>query len=225
MQKELVYEQSFDLNDEQWQHESQNWVMEGKGVSDCGHGFLRLKSTMFTVPRNADGHFNLWLKEDFPADVSIEWEFRYTEPGPRGLAIIIWAAKGRSGEDIFDPALPERRGEVMSDFHSGALNCYHTSYIARGRKTANLRKNYGFHQIDSGPDLSALGKADEWHLINVEQFGGRIKLFINHQIIYDFLDDGQVGGPPIETGGKLAFRQQNNLHEGHYKNLKVYALS
>ena len=32
----------------------------------------------------------------------------------------------------------------MSDMHSGAIDCYHTSYIARGRKEANLRKNYDF---------------------------------------------------------------------------------
>ena len=94
MQKELIYEQSFHLNDEQWQDESQNWIMEGKGISDCTDGFLRLKSTIFTVPRDQDGHFNFWLKEDFPADISMEWGFRYTEPGPQGLAIIIWGAWG-----------------------------------------------------------------------------------------------------------------------------------
>ena len=177
-----------------------------------------------SVPRDADGHFNVWLKRDFPADVAFEWEFRYAEPGDQGLAIIIWGATGRNGQDIFDPDMPPRRGEQMSDFHSGAMNCYHTSYIARGRKTANLRKNYGFHLLTNGHDISTVSRPDEWHAVRVEQHHGEIRLVFDGRESYRYLDDGAVGGPPIERGGKFAFRQQNNLYRGDYRNLKVYAL-
>src|SRR5690554_1953542 len=119
--QELIYENSFNKSMEEWKEEMKNdWVLEGKGIIESGDGYLSMRSEIFTVPRDRDGHFNLWLKKDFPANVAYEWEFQYSEPGDQGLAIIIWGAKGKNGEDIFDPALPPRRGEVMSDFHSGA---------------------------------------------------------------------------------------------------------
>ncbi len=221
----LIYENSFSKSQEEWNKEMrEDWVLEGKGITECGNGYLSLRSELFTVPRNRHGHFNLWLKKDFPANVAYEWEFRYTEPGEQGLAIIIWAAKGRNGEDIFDPNMPERRGEVMSDFHSGALNCYHTSYIARGRKEANLRKNYGFHLLTNGHDLSTVSKPNEWHVIRLEQCHNTIRLLFDGKEVYRYVDDESTGGPPILTGGKFAFRQQNNLHQGHYRNLRVYKL-
>jgi hypothetical protein len=220
----LIYENSFNMNQEDWNREMQkNWVLEGKGIMESGKGHLSMRSEIFTVPRDRDGHFNLWLKKDFPANVAFEWEFRYAEPG-EGLAIIIWAAKGRNGEDIFDPSLPVRRGEVMSDFHTGAVNCYHTSYIARSRKTANLRKNYGFHLLTEGHDLSTVSQPDEWHVIRLEQCGGKIRLLFDGRETYRYTDDGSVGGSPILTGGKFGFRQQNNLYRGDYRNLRVYHL-
>lgn len=221
----LIYENLFDKSDERWLEELREaWVMEGKGVARGNGRHLSLSSELFTVPRGEDGHFNFWLKRDFPANVAFEWEFRYPQPGSEGLAIIIWAARGRNGEDIFDPALPARRGEVMSDLHSGAINCYHTSYIARGRKTANLRKNHGFHLLASGRDLSCVCKPDEWHVIRLEQFNGEITLLFDGKESYRFLDDGSAGGPPHTTGGKFGFRQQNNLYRGDYRNLRVFSL-
>ncbi len=221
----LIYENSFGKNKDELLKEIQNdWVMEGKGVIECGDGYLSLFSQIFTVPRNKDGHFNFWLKRDFPVNIAFEWEFRYSEPGDQGLAIIIWAAKGRNGEDIFDPSLPARRGEIMTDFTMGALNCYHTSYIARGRKTANLRKNYGFHVLTDGFDLSTVSKPGEWHTIRLEQYEGVIRLLFDGKESYKFIDNGTIGGPAILTGGKFAFRQQNNLYRGDYRNFRVYRL-
>ncbi|MFC1454376.1 DUF1961 family protein [Verrucomicrobiota bacterium] len=221
----LIYENPFNKSQDEWTAEmSKDWSMEGKGITECGNGYLSLRSEIFTVPRNKDGHLNFWLKRDFPANVAFELEFRYPEPGNEGLAILMWAARGRNGEDIFDPALPPRRGEVMSDMHSGAINCYHTSFIARGRKTANLRKNYGFHLLTDGHDLSTVSKPDEWHVIRLEQYHDTIALLFDGKESYRHHDDGSVGGPPISTGGKFGFRQQNNLCRGEYRNFKVYSL-
>ena len=92
----LIYENKFDKSQADWNKEMQeHWVLEGKGIPECGNGYLSLRSEIFTVPRDRDGHFNLWLKKDFPPNVAFEWEFRYSEPGEQGLAIIIWAAEGR----------------------------------------------------------------------------------------------------------------------------------
>lgn len=221
----LIYDNSFDKSQEEWIDEMRaDWVMEGKGIAECGDGHLTLRSEIFTEPRGKDGHFNFWLRREFPANVAFEWEFRYSEPGYEGLAIAMWCAKGRNGEDIFDPDLPHRRGEEMSDMHSGAINCYHTSYIARGRKKANLRKNYGFHLVAQGHDLSTVSMPDEWHVVRLEQCDATIRLLFDGKESYQYCDNGTVGGPPIETGGKFGFRQQNNLHRGEYRNFRVYSL-
>jgi hypothetical protein len=222
----LIYENSFSCQQqEEWEVEmSEDWVMEGKGIAECGNGYLSLRSEIFTVPRDSDGHFNFWLNRDFPANVAFEWEFRYAEPGDQGLAIIIWAAKGRNGEDIFDPSLPQRKGEIMTDFTTGALNCYHTSYIARGRQTANLRKNYGMNLLTESHDLSSVSQPGEWNVIRVEQNRGTIRLLFNGKESFRYFDDGTVGGPMIDTGGKMGFRQQNNLYRGDYRNFRVYSL-
>ncbi|MDP6777580.1 MAG: DUF1961 family protein [Candidatus Latescibacteria bacterium] len=221
----LIYENAFDKSQDEWAAEmAEDWSMEGKGIAECGNGHLSLRSEIFTVPRDKDGHFNFWLKREFPANVAFEWEFCYPEPGEEGLAIIMWAARGRKGTDIFDPSLPPRKGEVMSDMHSGAIDCYHTSYIARGRKEANLRKNYGFHLVASGPDLSTVSQPDEWHTIRLTQMNATITLLFDGRECYRYHDDGTEGGPPIETGGAFGFRQQNNLYRGDYRNFRVYGL-
>lgn len=222
----LIYENAFDKNTEEWQTEMRkDWVMEGKGIAECKDGCLVLYSELFTVDRADDGHFNFWLKRDFPANVAFEWMFRYPELGDQGLAIVMWAAKGRDGaKDIFDPSLPLRRGDVMSDMHSGAINCYHTSYIARSRQQANLRKNYGFHLVAQGPDFSVICQPDEWHVVRVEQFNDTISLLFDGNAVYRYVDDGTIGGPSIRTGGKFGFRQQNNLYKGEYRDFKVYSL-
>ena len=225
MKETLLYENAFDKTSGAWEAEiAKDWSMEGKGLAECGDGHLSLRSKIYTEPRDQDGHFNFWLRRDFPADVAFEFEFRYAKPGREGLAIVMWGAKGRNGEDLFDPSLPERRGEVMSDMHSGAINCYHTSYIARGREVANLRKNHGFHLIASGPDLSTVSEPDQWHTIRVQQLAATISLLFDDKVIYEFTDDGSTGGPAITTGGKFGFRQQNNLYRGDYRNFRVFGL-
>jgi len=225
MKQALIYENPFNKSQEDWIGEMrEDWLMEGKGIAECDGECLSLRSEIFTVPRDKDGHFNLWLRRDFPANVAFEFEFRYTEPGEEGLAIIMWAAKGRGGESIFDPSLPARRGEEMSDMHSGAIDCYHTSYIARGRKTANLRKNYGFHIMGDGHDISTVSAPEEWHTVRLEHSNNTITLLFDGKESYRILDDGSVGGPPHDTGGSFGFRQQNNLHRGDYRNFKVFSL-
>jgi hypothetical protein len=223
--KTLIYENAFSKSQEAWKLEMEReWLLEGRGITEC-NGCLSLRSEHFTVPRDHDGHFNLWLRREFPKNVAFEWDFRYSEPGDQGLAIVMWAARGRSGCDIFDPSLPERKGERMEDMHSGAINCYHTSYIARGRGTANLRKNYGFHMMCNGDDISQSCAPEEWHRVSLSHFNDVVTLSFDGKTSYSHLDDGSVGGPPIRTGGAFGFRQQNNLHRGDYRNFQVYALS
>jgi len=223
--EKIIYENSFSGSQVEWLAEMQrDWLLEGKGEVECGSGYLSMRSKIFTVSRHADGHFNLWLRREFPKNIACEWDFRYAQAGEAGLAIFMWAARGRNGKDIFDASLPERKGEEMADMHSGAINCYHTSYIARERKTANLRKNHGFHLLCSGEDLSQSCPPEMWHRIRIEQFNDQVTLSYNGRIAYQYHDQGVIGGPPIRNGGAIGLRQQNNLFRGDYRNLIVYSL-
>jgi hypothetical protein len=134
------------------------------------------------------------------------------------LAIVFFCARGRTGEDIFDPRLAPRDG-TFAHYHSGDLNCYHISYFAGARGTANLRKNHGFHLIQEKPDLVAV-----WRHLQLVRVGPRIRLSVDGQPCIDWVDDGTIGGPSL-GGGKLGFRQMNHLLWGEYANLRVYGLA
>jgi hypothetical protein len=62
--------------------------------------------------------------------------------------------KAQKGQDIFDASLPLRDG-TFTQYTKGKINTYHISYYANGkddpgRLTANLRKNKGFHLVQTG---------------------------------------------------------------------------
>jgi hypothetical protein len=184
-----------------------------------------LRSRWFSVERSKveTDHFTFWLNREFPADVAIEWEFRFPpkEQNADGLAILFWGGKGLNGEDVLDPKLARRNG-IFERYYDGDINCFHTSYLAIGRQTANLRKNKGFHLPASGWDLSSKFPALAWHKVRVTQNGPLVELRLNGEVSYAWNDDGKKFGPRM-GGGKLAFRQQNNLLFGEYRNLKVFA--
>src|ERR1035437_1719833 len=121
----------------------EEWFMEGGGAATWEDDCLRLRSRWFSVERSRveTDHFTIWLNREFPSDVAIEWEFRYPpkEQNADGLAILFWGGKGLKGEDVLDPKLAKRNG-IFERYYDGDINCFHTSYLAIGRHTANLRK-------------------------------------------------------------------------------------
>ena len=224
---ELLYENTFSAAPEQRRAEAdKDWVMEGGGTAEWADGRLVLRPKRYTASRSRveTDHFVYWLKRDFPAGVAVEWDFRYPAPDgvPNGLAILFICARGVGGEDLFDPKLAKRKG-VFRRYHSGDINSYHLSYFAGRRGTVNVRKNRGFRQVASGPDLVAKGGADKWHHLRLVRFKGLLQLTVDEQPCIRWTDDGTVGGPP-HGGGKIGLRQQNNLRRGEYANLRVYGL-
>jgi len=202
----------------------EEWFMEGGGAATWETDCLKLRSRWFSAERSKveTDHFAFWLNREFPADHVIEWEFRFPpkEQNDDGLAIIFFAAKGLKGEDALDPKLMRRNG-IFERYYDGDINCFHTSYLAIGRGTANLRKNKGFHLPASGWDLSSKFPPLEWHKVRVTKCAALIELRFNGEVSFAWQDDGKQYGPRI-AGGKLAFRQQNNLLWGEYRNLKVW---
>ena len=224
---ELLYENTFTMPTEQQKIQNQkDWVMEGGGVADWADGNLRLKPKNYTPKRSKveTDHFVYWLKKDFPADLAIEWDFRFPPPdaSPSGLAIIFFSARGAGGQDLFDPSLAKRDG-IFERYHSGDINCYHLSYLAIGRGSANIRKNPGFHLVASAPDLVTKGGPDKWHHLRLTRFGSDIELTVDGARCLTWTDDGKTFGHLLD-GGKIGLRQQNDLFWGDYTNLRVYAL-
>jgi hypothetical protein len=203
-----------------------DWIMEGGGIATWGDGYLRLASKHYTPTRSKieTDHFVYWLRRDFPADLAVEWEFLFPswEISPNGLAIIFLSAQGIHGEDLFNPGLARREG-IFERYHSGDIRCYHLSYFAGRRGTANLRKNAGFHLAVSGVDLVSHGGPERWHQLRLTHFGPELALTVDGQPCLLWTDDGVTYGP-ILGGGKIGLRQQNDLRYGEYRNLRVYAL-
>ncbi|HEX7009991.1 MAG TPA: DUF1961 family protein, partial [Phycisphaeraceae bacterium] len=196
------------------------WRMEGPGQVTFEQGAMILRSTR---PDGPNGNFVYWCDRDFPDHIRVEWEVQPVED--QGLCIIFFSAKGRHGEDIFDPSLAPRNG-VFSQYHSGDINCYHISYYANapdapGRITINMRKNHGLYLVTNGP-AGIIPGSRAWHTVTLVKDGPRIQMGIDGKRVIDFFDDGQTYGP-ILGGGKIGLRQMQWTRM-KYRNFRVYAL-
>ena len=218
--KKLIYE-----NPLACEADMKDFVLEGQAAMSFPQGRLRLENKL-DASEQQKANYVLWCKEEFPSDICIEWDFwPIKQPG---LCIMFFAAKGRNGEDLFDPSLQKRTGEYPL-YHHGDINAFHISYFRRKEAdekafhTCNLRKSYGFYMAAQGgdpiPDVhDAVGP---YHL-TVEKKGDTVRFIINDLEVLKYVDDGETYGPRLE-GGKIGFRQLAPFI-GEYKDLKVYAL-
>ncbi len=86
----------------------EGFVLEGQADISFPDGAMKLKSVV-NPDEGQKANFVLWCPVSFPSDVSIEWEFRpIKEPG---LAILFFAAKGKSGVSVLDGSLMKGTGE------------------------------------------------------------------------------------------------------------------
>lgn len=196
--------------------EGVDWVLEGKASARVENGRLFLK--------NDAGHLVFWNTREFPADLLIECSVSPVDSN-KGLNIVFFAARGRAGESIFDPGQPMRDGEFKT-YHSGAINCYHTSYWAidpqgEARGTSHIRKNHGFHLVAMGRDFIA-GQGAGPHRIRILKLGNRITVEANGKIEVRWEDDGKTFGPVLKEG-HIALRQMSHTGECSYTHFKVWA--
>jgi hypothetical protein len=191
--------------------------LEGEGALSFPLGRLRLESVR--PPEDGqDANIVLWCPEDFPADVTIEWDFwPIREPG---LCILFFHAAGRQGEDLFD--LAPRTGPY-EQYHHGDLDTYHVSYFRRRwpaeRKlhTCNLRKSHGFHLVAQGPDpLPAVIDAQGPYALRLTVKNGEIIFSVDDLVTFSWYDENPL------PGGKLGFRQMAPMI-GDYANLRISA--
>ncbi|HET6738635.1 MAG TPA: DUF1961 family protein, partial [Kribbella sp.] len=157
-----------------------------------------------------------WCPEDFPPDITVEWDFwPIREPG---LCILFFHARGRGGEDLFD--LQPRTGPY-EQYHHGDLDTYHVSYFRRrwpaerAFHTCNLRKSYGFHLVAQGADpIPDVADADGPYHLRLTVRGGAISFAVNDLPAFSWRDDRPL------PGGKLGLRQMAPMI-GEYANLRV----
>ncbi|MEM1115214.1 MAG: DUF1961 family protein [Bacteroidota bacterium] len=209
------------------------WVAEGGVHVSFPTGRLRLENSD-PVSDGREAHFVLWCPETFPADVAVSWSFLpVREPG---LAMVFLGARGRGGEDLFDPALAPRDG-VYPEYHSGDLDALHASYFRRRRdterqfQTVNLRKSHGFHLVAQGADpIPGVRDVvpDRTYRVQVVKAGPTLAFSIDGMELYRWTDDGTdlegaPTGPPHTHPGKLGFRQMAPLM-AEYADLAVHAV-
>ena len=202
-----------------------DFIMEGSALVTFPNGRMRMENALSAM-EGQRANYVFWCPEEFPADIRIEWDFRpVREPG---LCMLFFAAKGRRGEDLFDPGLMKRTGEYPQ-YHHGDINAFHVSWFRRKEPderrfhTCNLRKSYGFYLTAQGGDpIPDVEDAMGPYLIAVEKKGAEITFFINGLEIFRFVDDGKTWGPPL-GGGKIGFRQLAPMI-GEYSDLRVFAI-
>jgi len=210
----ILYENTFSS-----QQDVADWIMEGPGETEFKENWMHMYSPQ------EKGHHVFWCPNDFPASFIAEWELQNIETDA-GLCIIFFAAKGINGEDIFDPAFPERDGTFRQYTKSKQFNNYHISYYANGkdkpaREIAHLRKNTGFNKVQIGePGIPV--KSTAIHTMKLIKDGAHIVMFVDNRKIIDWTDDSNEYGPVLE-GGKIGFRQMQWTHF-RYRNFKVWEL-
>ena len=218
--EELIYENPLSCEDD-----VKSFVLEGSAKITFPEGKMRMENAI-SAEAGQKANYVFWCDKNFPEDIKVTWDFRpLKEPG---LAILFFAAKGRNGEDLFDPSLQPRTGEYPL-YHHGDINAFHVSYFRRKEPderafhTCNLRKSYGFHLVTQGAD--PIPDADEctapYHLTVIKK-GNLVKFLVNDLCVFTFEDDGETFGPLL-TGGKIGFRQLAPM-VAEYSDLKVYKL-
>jgi hypothetical protein len=192
------------------------WKMEGPGKVEFPDGWMQLYSP------GQQMHHVYWCPQDFPGSFIAEWDAQNlgTDTMSNSLCIIFFAAMGETGEDIFDPNLPERDG-TFNQYTLGKIISYHISYYANIRGHANLRKNNKFILVQEGKD-GIPARSEKIHKLRLIKDGPHIVMFVDDRRIIDWIDDGKTYGP-VYAGGKMGFRQMKNTHF-QYRNFRVWSL-
>ncbi|HEV7298942.1 MAG TPA: DUF1961 family protein [Tepidisphaeraceae bacterium] len=202
--------------------------MEGEAAVSFPMKRMRLEGTRDP----ADGQrANIvhWCDRELPDNVAITWDFYpIREPG---LCILFFAARGRAGQDLFDPALAPRSGPY-EQYHHGDIDALHVSYFRRKHvserafTTCNLRKSHGFHLVAQGADpLPGVPDAVGPYQVELIKAGPHVRFSIGQGdnpplVLFHWIDDGRAFGPTL-TGGKIGFRQMTPMI-AEYANLLVH---
>ena len=203
------------------QPEGKDWVLEGNGTARIEDGACVIEAKEESI-RN---HLVLWNTRPFPENFLLEFEMSPLD-SRKGLTIVFFATRNREGGSLFDPGVPRRAGNFKT-YHTGALTGYHVSYWACNpfdggilRRSANLRKNYGFFMVASGIDrIAGLGAGP--HRVRILKVGAMVRVEANGKLSLAFDDDGKTYGP-IHKDGWIGLRQMGSAHRVKYTKFAVW---
>ncbi len=192
-------------------------------IESSKEGHPRITFQNGRMQLESEVHFLLWYPDNFPDNIAISWDFL---PGvDDGLAMFWLSAKGREGEDLFDPSLEERTGQYRQ-YNRGDINAYHLAYYRRNPwddphiNTVNLRKSYGHDLVAVVPNpIPCIKYMEDPYRIQVIKYGPYIRMYINDLLVLNWEDDREFW-----TDGKIGFRQMANL-VAEYSNLRIQRVS
>lgn len=202
----------------------EDWVMEGPGEIGFEDGWMMMRSTKPDAGPGENGHIVFWRPEKLPDSFVAEWEVQLlNDPG---LLIAFFAAMGKDGEDLFDPALPDRDG-TFRHYVKGAIRCYHISYYSNpehepGRTTTNMRKNPPAMMVDQGPVGIPPG-SDRIHEVQLVKLGDEVQLSVDGRIAIRWTDDDPERFGDPYGAGYFGLRQMQ-WTEARYRDLRIDAV-
>ena len=200
----------------------EGFISEGEVQISFENDWLVLENSIETEATEDKGHWVLWMPDDYPDEIMIEWEFSpLREPG---LCMIFFSATGKKGEDLFDSSLPTRTG-LYPQYHSGEINALHLSYFRRKWEserrfcTCNLRKSNGFHLVAMGADpIPAVVDADSY-LMRIVKYRDIVQFSVDGLVVLEWKDSGLEYGEVLGKG-KIGFRQMAPM-KAAYRNMTV----
>lgn len=176
-------------------------------------GRLRLESKR--PPTDGQGaNFVLWLPGSVGEDFFLEWSFwPLREPG---LAMVFFAAQGRGGGDIFDPAMASRNGEY-DQYRFGDIDAFHLSYFRRSNEeerrlhTVNLRRSHGFHLLaQAGDPIPSVWDSRPPYRLRLALQASRVSFSVDGLRVLTWDGEGSEEHR-IHGGGRVGFRQMAPL--------------
>ena len=204
----------------------EDWVMEGPGEIAFVDNVMQMRSMIPEPPQGTNGHFNVWCPVEFPEKFIAEWE--YKPVSEHGISLIFFAAKGKNGEDIFDPLLPERDGHFQKYINDAIRNYWIVFYSNHTRmRTSNIATTYICKSGKSS--LCAMGRIgimpgdDGFHHLRLIKDGPHIQLQVDGKVVLDFIDPGTDRWGSILGSGKFSFRQMA-FTVGAYRNFSVWKI-
>jgi len=210
---DLLWEETFD-------GDLSNWVVEGPSEVRIEDGRLFVKPlTGEGAPHTGMPGVLIWRKDDLLADFVAEWDFTPMSE-PEGFFLVFFAARGKGGEDIFDPSLAERGGRFPA-YTRGDINCYHVSYCRNYQDSVNLRKNAGLNLVCS-TELSVVRQPNRTYHVELAKKGGYVRLCVDGKVCLEWLDEGETLGPVLGAG-KFGLREVYDT-AGYYDNVRAYRL-
>ena len=162
----------------------------------------------------------VWNRRVFPGDFLLEFEANPCG-STNGLVIVFFCARGKTGEDMFELAMPPRRGEYMA-YHSGALANYSDAYWSRNNETEavsnRLRKNPGFIQVAFGESRTT-GRLDAAHRIRILKDNGHIEIEVDRKVVLVWDDSANPLG-----AGRIGLRSMEGVTSVAYDKFKVWEI-